>query len=59
MPKRRGEVESRSVELLERLVLLELHALGVSQERIARFLGKQKAWVNRCLKGIPKPRKES
>lgn len=57
MPRRRVQTESRSVELLERMVLLQLHMLGASQDSIARVLGKSKAWVNNCLRDIPKPKK--
>ena len=58
MARKRVEAGRQSVELLEKLVLLQLHALGTSQDKIAKFLSKQKAWVNACLKGVPKPRKE-
>ena len=58
MPRRRAEPAGRSVDLLERLVLLQLHVLGASQGRMARFLGKSKHWVNACLKGVPKPKRE-
>jgi len=57
MPKRRVETENRTVELLERIVLLQLHTLGASQDSIARVLGKSKVWVNKSLRGIPKPKK--
>ena len=58
MPRKCAESENRSIQLLEKLVLLQLHALSVPQGKIARFLGKQTAWVNTSLKGIPKPKKE-
>ena len=58
MPRRRAEPADRSVDLLEQLVLLQLHVLGASQGRMARFLGKSKVWVNACLKGVPKPKRE-
>lgn len=54
MPKRPVEPDVRSIELLEKLVLLQLYALGATQDKIARFLGKQKAWVNATVKGIPR-----
>ena len=57
MPRRRVETESRTVELLERIVLLQLHTLGASQGSIARLLGKSKVWVNKSLRGVPKPKK--
>jgi hypothetical protein len=58
MPRTSDEADGRCVELLEKLVLLQLHALGATQEKIARFLRKQTAWVNACLKDVPKPKKE-
>jgi hypothetical protein len=58
MVRRRVEPENRSVELLEKLLLMQLHALGATQDKIARLLGKQKAWVNACLKGLPRARRE-
>jgi hypothetical protein len=44
----------RAADLLEKLLVLQLHALGTSQDRIARMVGRQKAWVNDLLKGLPK-----
>ncbi len=58
MARKRVEGEDRSVELMEKLVLVQLHALGASQDTIARFLGKAKKWVNKHLKGVPRPKKE-
>ena len=49
MPKKRATPGGREVELLEKLLLLQLHASGASQDKIARFLGRQKAWVNASL----------
>ena len=57
MPKKHVDREGRSVELLEKIVLLQLYALGATQDKIAKVLGKQKAWVNDCLKSVPKPKK--
>ncbi len=45
----------RTNELLEKILIFQLFDLGVPQDRIAKTLGKQKAWVNALLKGIPKP----
>ncbi len=58
MAPRRIEPESRSLVLLETLVVVQLHALGTPQGTIARVIGKSKVWVNKCLKGVPKPKKE-
>ncbi len=56
MPAKRVEPESRSLVMLETLVLVQLHALGTPQKVIARVLGKSLTWVNDSLKGVPKPR---
>ena len=56
MARTRVEAESRSVELIEKMVLVQLHALGTPQGTIARVLGKSKKWVNKYLKGVPKPK---
>jgi len=58
MPGRRLEPESRSLVMLETLVLVQLHALGTPQKVIARVLGKSLTWVNDSLKGVPRPKKE-
>jgi len=36
------------------MLVFQLYALGVPQDRIAKIVGRQKAWVNDLLKGIPK-----
>lgn len=59
MARTRVDAADRTVRLLETLVLLHLHSLGTPQDKIARMLGRQKAWVNVALKGVPKARKES
>ena len=58
MSRGKGEPETRSVELMEKLVLLQLYTLGTPQGVIARFLGKATAWVNQNLRGVPKPKKD-
>jgi hypothetical protein len=58
MARVKSEPVTRSVELMEKLVLVQLHALGTPQSVIARFLGKASSWVNQNLKGVPKPTKE-
>lgn len=55
---RKPEAESRSVELLAKIVLLQLHALGTAQGTMARVVGKSGTWVTDNLKGVPKPKKE-
>jgi len=58
MARKPAEVESRSVELMAKMVLLQLYALGTPQEAIARVVGKSGTWVTNNLKGVPKPKKE-
>jgi hypothetical protein len=36
----------RTADLLEKLVVLQMYALGAAQARIAKAVGRQKAWVN-------------
>lgn len=54
MPKKTRDNPDRVVELLEKLLVFQLHALGVPQDRIAKAVGRQKAWVNELVKGMPK-----
>ena len=54
MLKKRRENADRVVELLETLLVFQLHALGLDQKRIAKVVGRQMAWVNELLKGLPK-----
>jgi hypothetical protein len=42
------------MQLIEKSIAIQLHALNVSQESIAKNLGKSKTWVNIVLRGIPK-----
>jgi hypothetical protein len=53
-----NELGTREAELLEKLLCLQLYALGATQSQIARFMGKSKTWVNDLMKGMPK-KKES
>jgi predicted transcriptional regulator len=50
------DVESKEVALLERMLLVQLYSLGVTQGQIAQFMGKSKTWVNESLQGLPKKR---
>lgn len=58
MARKSKDSDSRSIELLEKLVLLQLHSLGATQDKMARYLGKQKAWVNGHIKDLPKVKKD-
>ena|SRR2546422_1241686 len=54
MPSKHIEPESRSLVMLETLVLVQLYALGTPQSAIARILGKSINWVNDSLKRCAK-----
>jgi hypothetical protein len=54
MPKKKGGEQNATVNLLEKILVFQLHALGVSQLRIAKTVGRQMNWVNDLIKGIPK-----
>jgi hypothetical protein len=54
MPKANGNEGDRTVELLEKLLVMQMHAIGATQEQIAKAAGRQKLWVNNLLKGIPR-----
>ena len=53
MPNAQPNAESKTSELLEKLLAVKLHSMGVAQSRIARIVKKSKGWVNALLKGIP------
>ncbi len=54
----RKPAEGESVELIAKMLLLQLYALGAAQGTIARIVGKSGTWVTDNLKGVPKPKKE-
>ena len=54
MPSKKGEEKDRTAELLEKMLVFQLWALGIPQGRIATTVGRQRAWVNNLIKGIPK-----
>jgi hypothetical protein len=54
MPKITKEKKDESSDLLAKILIFQLFTMGVKQDRIARTVGKGKAWVNNLLKGIPK-----
>jgi hypothetical protein len=55
MTRHKDSPIDRSTELLETLIVIELHKLGARQDQIAKVVGRQKLWVNGILKGLPKP----
>ena len=46
-------------ELIQTLIVLQMFALGATQEKIAKVVGRQKLWVNTILKDIPRPKPAS
>ncbi len=54
LPRKRPLDQDRTADLLEKLLVFKLYSLGVPQDRIAKLVGRQKAWVNDLLKGLPK-----
>lgn len=57
MPRRSDDAKLE--ELLQTLIVLEMFALGATQEKIAKVVGRQKLWVNAILKDIPRPQPAS
>jgi hypothetical protein len=51
MPK--SADEERVEELLQTMIVLQMFALGASQDKIAKVVGRGKLWVNTTLKGVP------
>lgn len=54
MPKASKNESDRTIELLEKLLVMQMHAMGATQEQIAKVVGRQKLWVNGLLKKIPR-----
>lgn len=54
MAKSKKEDGDRVVELLEKLLVLQMHSMGATQDQIARTVGRQKLWVNSLLRGVPR-----
>lgn len=54
MAGKKGNEQDRVIELLEKMLIFQLHALAVPQPRIARIVGKSTTWVNALLKGVRK-----
>ena len=51
---KRNDLGTREAELLEKLLLVQLHIAGASQTQIARFMGKSNNWVNAQRRLLPK-----
>ena len=58
MAKKKRAGEPAGGELLSKLLAVQLHSMGATQDHIARIVGKQKLWVNPLLKGVPRVPKE-
>lgn len=54
MPDKEDGEQKTLISLLEKILVFQLHALGVPQPRIAKTVGRQLNWVNDLVKGIPK-----
>jgi len=54
MPPKRNHESERTTELLEKILVMQMHAMGATQDQIARVVGKQKLWVNGILKKVPR-----
>jgi hypothetical protein len=51
MPRRPND--DKLEELLQIQIALQMFALGASQDKIAKVVGRGKLWVNTILKGLP------
>ena len=54
MPKKKLDNQGPPAELLEKILVFQLYALGAPQGRIAKIVGRGTRWVNDLLKGLPK-----
>lgn len=54
MPKTKKNEAERTIELLEKLLVMQMHAMGASQGQIAKSVSRNKLWVNGLLKNIPR-----
>ncbi len=54
MPKKTQDKPDRSIDLLEKLLVFQLYALGAPQDRIAKIVGRRRAWIDQLIKGVPK-----
>lgn len=58
MPRTKRDAGDQATEVLQKLLVLQMYTLGATQDRIAKAVGKQKAWVNDLLKGLPRGGKQ-
>jgi hypothetical protein len=52
--KKKRAGEPSDAELLAKLLTVQLHSMGATQDQIARIVGKGKLWVNTLLDGVPR-----
>jgi len=45
---------NRLTELLEKLLVMQMDAMGATQNQIAKTVGRQKLWVNGLVRKIPR-----
>ena len=54
MPKKTADTPDRSIELLEMLLVFQLYSLGTPQYRIAKVVGRRRAWVDKLVESVPR-----
>jgi hypothetical protein len=54
MPKSNTKGGDWTAELLEKLLVMQMHSMGATQEQIAKTIGRQKLWVNSLVKKVPR-----
>ena len=59
VPVSRRPNEDKLEALLQTMIVLQMFALGVPQDKIAKVVGRQKLWVSGVLKGVPRPKSAS
>jgi hypothetical protein len=47
--------DDKAEELLQILIVLQMFAMGATQDKIAKVVGRGKLWVNTILKGLSRP----
>jgi hypothetical protein len=54
VPNSKAGGGDRTAELLEKLLVMQMHAMGATQDQIAKAVGRQKLWVNGLVKKVPR-----
>ncbi len=55
----KGVAPTVDQELLQKMLAIQLHGTGATQDAISRIVGRRKEWVNQLLRGLPKRDKRS